>query len=1023
MQATLNVIIRTTGRPTLLRALRSVGAQTVLRSGNALIEVLVVQASGDALALPPDSDWKPQDESASRLSLKLLQGRGPLRRAAAAQCGLEAAANRGQQAWALFLDDDDELLPEHLAKLLAAIDQHPQAVAAHTGVVQVRGDAQHMVEGVRFERAFKPWQLLVANHLPIHAVLFNATRVVAAGVRFDPQFDVFEDWDFWLQVQKVGAMVQVPGVSARYWLAGPVGESSSPASAAEQSQAQVAQHGDEAYWQLWRKWWREAPLAWWADLLRYARTAPDQHQQDAQELALMRERLGQSQAYQHGLEGLRDALQADNQLLRRQAEVAREAERLTHEALAQSNEALAQSEQALAQSAEHQRRTQQDLENTQQLLEHTQLELDQARQTQRRAEQTLVQTRQALALSQQHVTLMLASTSWRLTAPLRALKRTWRRLVRLREAEYRTDIWWRLRHRSFPRPALLATVWPDPYTAWCAQHDGNGAQDHQQALQAIQALQGEPLGSAKRPLMSVVMPTFNPPRDFLDQAIASLQAQWYSDWELCIADDASTAPGVRDHLRHWAQREPRIRLVERLRNGHISAASNSALEAAQGQWVVLMDQDDLLPPQALWRVVQAIAEHPEAGVLYSDEDKVDDKGRRFGPYFKPAFDLDLFRGQNMISHLGVYRRTLVQAVGSFRAGYEGSQDHDLALRCIEQLHPSQVIHIPRVLYHWRVHDQSTASGNDAKPYALDAGLRAVQDHLARTGVQADVESHAEIPHHRVLHRWRAGQGPARPTEAPDHASASRWRALCWGAPVAAQGRDAACPPALMDAAGLSQVPYTEANWLSACMRLKTWAAQSAQDQEDWVLLCAAGTHAAIAWSGDLQAWLAHAAAPGVGAVGPARRDELGRLMDAGWLRTRTGLFTPMARALGRETHGYYGQLSLAHGVSALSASAVVLRLQALDTTAPGLRLKAGWRMVWTPEALGQGAWFGGLPPSEPQSPAQAHLLVSSWAAAVSGTDEQPQTDPRYSPHLCERHADHRMAISEEVWNGRVRAGV
>jgi hypothetical protein len=118
--------------------------------------------------------------------------------------------------------------------------------------------------------------------------------------------------------------------------------------------------------------------------------------------------------------------------------------------------------------------------------------------------------------------------------------------------------------------------------------------------------------------------------------------------------------------------------------------------------------------------------------------------------------------------------------------------------------------------------------------------------------------------------------------------------------------------------------------------------------------------------------------------------------------------------LGRETHGYYGQQCLAHRVSALSASAVVLRLQALDTTAPGLRLKAGWRMVWTPEALGQGAWPGGLPSPDPQSPAQAQLIVSAWAAAAPGAEELAQTDPCYSPHLCERHADHRMTISEEA---------
>ncbi|MFN5701777.1 MAG: glycosyltransferase, partial [Betaproteobacteria bacterium] len=166
----------------------------------------------------------------------------------------------------------------------------------------------------------------------------------------------------------------------------------------------------------------------------------------------------------------------------------------------------------------------------------------------------------------------------------------------------------------------------------------------------LKTLNGLPPGHPKRPLLSVLMPTYNPPLAFLDAAIESLRSQWYADWELCIADDASTAEGVLEHLRAWARREPRIRLVTRSENGHISAASNSALQAAGGEWVVLMDQDDLLPPKALWCVVQAINEHPEAGLFYSDEDKVDEKGRRFGPYFKPAFDPDLLRGQNLISH-------------------------------------------------------------------------------------------------------------------------------------------------------------------------------------------------------------------------------------------------------------------------------------------------------------------------------------------------------------------------------------
>ncbi|MFN5700435.1 MAG: glycosyltransferase family 2 protein, partial [Betaproteobacteria bacterium] len=287
---------------------------------------------------------------------------------------------------------------------------------------------------------------------------------------------------------------------------------------------------------------------------------------------------------------------------------------------------------------------------------------------------------QALALAEQHVRLLLNSSSWRLTRPLRALGSAVRVLAQLLNADYRRDLWWKVRHRSYRRASLLRSVWPDPYDAWCEREQAQVQASHAQASRSIQELSALRVGHPLRPQLSVLMPTYNPPLAFLDAAIESLRSQWYPDWELCLADDASTAAGVREHLRAWVEREPRIRLVLCKQNGHISAASNAALQAATGQWLVLMDQDDLLPPDALWCVVQAISQHPDAGLLYSDEDKIDGAGRRFGPYFKPAFDADLLRGQNLISHLGVYRRELVLGVGGFRVGYEGSQDHDLALR-------------------------------------------------------------------------------------------------------------------------------------------------------------------------------------------------------------------------------------------------------------------------------------------------------------------------------------------------------
>jgi GT2 family glycosyltransferase len=190
---------------------------------------------------------------------------------------------------------------------------------------------------------------------------------------------------------------------------------------------------------------------------------------------------------------------------------------------------------------------------------------------------------------------------------------------------------------------------------------------------------------------------------------------------------------VHEYLKSLAKEDKRIKVVFRSENGHISRASNSALEVATGQYVALMDNDDLLPEHALYWVARTIIENPDVGLIYSDEDKIDTNGKRSSPYFKSDWNEFLFRSQNMVCHLGVYRRDLVEKVGQFRPGFEGAQDYDLALRCSEQLEREQIIHIPRVLYHWRIHAGSTAMSGGEKPYAAIAGLKALDEHLQRKG--------------------------------------------------------------------------------------------------------------------------------------------------------------------------------------------------------------------------------------------------------------------------------------------------
>ena len=243
-----------------------------------------------------------------------------------------------------------------------------------------------------------------------------------------------------------------------------------------------------------------------------------------------------------------------------------------------------------------------------------------------------------------------------------------------------------------------------------------------------------------KPLLSVVMPVFNSNKNYLEAAIQSVRNQIYTHWELCIADDAST---VLDHypvLEHFQSIDPRIKVVFRSENGHISLASNSALEVASGSYMVLLDHDDLLSIDALYWVVEAINRHPDAGIIYSDEDKIDEIGIRKEPYFKSEWNRELFLGHNMISHLGVYQMDLVKIVEGFRKGYEGAQDYDLAARIILLIQPHQIIHIPFVLYHWRIIQGSTAMDINEKPYALIAGEKTLCEFLKSNSIKGRVQS-------------------------------------------------------------------------------------------------------------------------------------------------------------------------------------------------------------------------------------------------------------------------------------------
>jgi len=315
-----------------------------------------------------------------------------------------------------------------------------------------------------------------------------------------------------------------------------------------------------------------------------------------------------------------------------------------------------------------------------------------------------------LAYLSQKVESIYASTSWRITRPLRLIGGLLRKFK--------------------PRTGTKATA-GHSYEDWIEACDAEtgGAQGQPNAEEAS----GQEIG----PRISVVMPVCDPLPDLLEDAIRSVCRQSYDDWELCVADDGSKNPKIRALLAKHVAADERIRVTYRPQNGGISAASNSALSLATGSWVVLLDHDDLLHPDALRSVAAAIRGNPEAELIYSDEDKIASDGRRESPYFKPDWNRTLFYSHHLMAHLAAYSTDLLRSVGGFRSEFDGAQDYDLALRCVERVRDEQILHIPRVLYHWRIHPQSTADvSSNAKPLAMIRGEKALNEHFARTGLRA-----------------------------------------------------------------------------------------------------------------------------------------------------------------------------------------------------------------------------------------------------------------------------------------------
>lgn len=256
-----------------------------------------------------------------------------------------------------------------------------------------------------------------------------------------------------------------------------------------------------------------------------------------------------------------------------------------------------------------------------------------------------------------------------------------------------------------------------------------------------------------QPKFSIAVPLYQTNHKYLTELIASVQGQTYGNWELCLADGSGAENNLQQLVEGFQKEDSRIkyRLLED--NLGIAGNTNAALEMAEGDYIVLADHDDLLTEESLYQCVKAINENPKRDVIYSDEDKIDMAGKKlFEPHFKPDFNVDLLCSMNYICHLFVFKRGLLEKTGGFQREYDGAQDHDFIFRCVEQA--EEIYHIPKVLYHWRCHMQSTSSNPESKLYAFENGAKAVQAHYDRMGIPAKVEQGRYYGMYRTFYQWK-----------------------------------------------------------------------------------------------------------------------------------------------------------------------------------------------------------------------------------------------------------------------------
>lgn len=530
------------------------------------------------------------------------------------------------------------------------------------------------------------------------------------------------------------------------------------------------------------------------------------------------------------------------------------------------------------------------------------------------------------------------------------------------------------------------------------------------------------------PLISVVMPVYNPDPAVLEEAIRSVRAQLYPHWELCLADDASTDPAVPRLIARAAKEEPRIKAVRRAENGHIARATNTALDLAEGAFVAFMDHDDVLPAHALFEVAAAIQRQPDLDLIYTDEDKIDAKGRRFEPHFKSDWNPELLYSQNYVNHLTVVRTALVRAVGGLRPGFEGSQDHDLLLRLADRLAPERIRHLPQVLYHWRAAIGSGTFSDKALARAEAARLQALADLIARRGWPHRAER-GPLGFNRLV-RALPAPAPRVTVVIPTRDRAELLRVALDGVlhrtdypaiEVVILDNDSREPETAALFAGMQADPRVRVLASPGPFNFSALSNEGARAGRGELLLFL-NNDIEVREPGWLAEMVSIAVEPQVGAVGAKLSYPDGTLQHGGVVLGAGGVAGHSHLGIGPEDPGYFGRMMISQEVSAVTGACLMMRRAVFDEIGGFdaarlavafndvdlcLRIRAaGYVIIWTPHA--HLIHHESKSRGQEDTPAKRARFEAEVATMLERWGPQLRNDPYYNPNFARAKAQFRL---------------